>query len=431
MSRIAEARAWARAAEMAERGSLEAVDPQVWSAIRAEERRQRDTIDLIASENYASRAVLEAQGSIFTNKYAEGYPGHRYYGGCQYADVVEELAIERARALFGAEHANVQPHSGSQANAAAYLALLEPGDTVLSMSLTHGGHLTHGSTFNFSGRLYRFFFYGVERESERIDYDQVEHLARLHRPRLLLAGASAYPRVIDFARLGEIASSVGALFMVDMAHIAGLVAGGVHPSPLPLADVVTTTTHKTLRGPRAGMILCRARHASAIDRAVFPGTQGGPLMHVIAAKAVALGEAMRPEFATYQRQVLANAQALAGELAQRGLRVVSGGTDNHLLLVDVTPLRLTGAQAEVALEAAQIAVNKNLIPYDPRPPRETSGIRLGTAAVTTRGFGQAEMEAVGALIERVLRHPDDAATLRAVRAEVQRLALRFPVPGGG
>jgi len=408
--------------------ALAAADPEIWSAIQAEARRQQETIELIASENYVSHAVLEAQGSVLTNKYAEGYPGHRYYGGCQHVDVVERLAIERACALFGAEHANVQPHSGSQANAAAYLALLQPGDTVLSMSLPHGGHLTHGSAFNFSGRLYRFFFYGVDRESERLDYDEMAVLARRHRPRLLLAGASAYPRTIDFRRLAEIARSVDALLMVDMAHIAGLVAAGVHPSPVPHADVVTTTTHKTLRGPRAGIILCTARWASAIDKAVFPGTQGGPLMHIIAAKAVALREAMAPDFVHYQRQIVANARALAGELTARGLRLVSGGTDNHLLLIDVSPLGLTGAQAEVALEAAGIGANKNLIPYDQRGPRETSGVRLGTSAVTTRGFREPQMKAVARLISRALRQPEDAANLRAVRLEAQELSRRFPIP---
>ncbi len=407
---------------------LAAADPEVWSAIQAERRRQKETVALIASENYVSRAVLEAQGSVLTNKYAEGYPGHRYYGGCQYVDVVERLAMERACALYGAEHANVQPHSGSQANAAAYLALLQPGDTVLSMSLAHGGHLTHGSPVTSSGRLYRFVFYGVSRASERIDYDDVAALAREHRPRLLLAGASSYPRIIDFQRLQTIAAEVGALLMVDMAHIAGLVAGGQHPSPLPYADVVTSSTHKTLRGPRSGLILCRARWARAIDKAVFPGTQGGPLEHIIAAKAVALGEAMAPGFAGYQRQVVANARALAAALASQGLRLVSGGTDNHLLLVDLSSTGLTGAQAEVALEAAGITCNKNLIPYDTRGPRETSGIRLGTAAVTTRGFAGPEMAEVGRLIGRVLREPGDAAVLRAVRGAAQELCRRFPVP---
>lgn len=421
-SRPAAARA---AAEL----SLAATDSEVYAAIRAEARRQQETIELIASENYVSRAVLEAQGSILTNKYAEGYPGHRYYGGCQWVDVVERLAIERAQALFGAEHANVQPHSGSQANAAAYLALLHPGDTVLSMRLAHGGHLTHGSRVNFSGRLYRFFFYGVSRETERIDYDEVARLAREHRPKLLLAGASAYPRTIDFARLAEIAQEVGARLMVDMAHIAGLVAAGEHPSPVPHADVVTTTTHKTLRGPRAGLILCRRQWAEAIDKAVFPGTQGGPLEHVVAAKAVALREAMSPEFARYQRQVVANARALAAELVAQGLRLVSGGTDNHLLLVDLSSTGLTGAQAEAALEAAGIACNKNLIPFDTRSPRETSGIRLGTAAITTRGFREEEAREVARLIGRVLREPNDAAVLRAVRREAQELCKSFPIPG--
>lgn len=414
--------------EEGELSPLRVTDPQIWSAIQAEIRRQQDTLELIASENYVSRAVLEAQGSVLTDKYAEGYPGHRYYSGCQYADEAECLAIERAQALFGAEHANVQPHSGSQANAAAYLALLRPGDTVLSMRLAHGGHLTHGAEFNFSGRLYRFFFYGVDRKTERIDYDEVERLAQEHRPKLLLAGASAYPRVIDFARLAEIAHGVGARLMVDMAHIAGLVAAGVHPSPVPHADVVTTTTHKTLRGPRAGMILCRQELASTIDKAVFPGSQGGPLMHIIAAKAVALREAMRPEFAAYARQIVANARAMADELARLGLRVVSGGTDNHLLLVDLSITGLTGARAELALESAGIAVNKNLIPYDTRGPRETSGIRLGTAAATTRGLREEEMREVARLISRILRNPDDEAQIHAARDQVRALCMRFPIP---
>ncbi len=406
---------------------LAAADPEIHAAIVAEARRQQETIELIASENYVSRAVLEAQGSILTDKYAEGYPGHRYYGGCQYVDAIERLAMERARALFGAEHANVQPHSGSQANAAAYLALLRPGDTALSMSLAHGGHLTHGSRVNFSGRFYRFIFYGVSRETERIDYDDLAELARRHRPKLIIAGASSYPRVIDFSRLSDIAREVDALLLVDMAHIAGLVAAGQHPSPVPYADVVTTSTHKTLRGPRAGMILCRAQWAAAIDKGVFPGTQGGPLEHVIAAKAVALREAMRPSFVRYQRRVVANARALAQGLAAQGLRIVSGGTDNHLLLVDVGALGLTGAQAEVSLETAGIACNKNLIPFDARGPRDTSGIRLGSAAVTTRGFREEEMRQVAGLVVRVLHRPDDAAVLRTVRHEAQELCRRFPV----
>ncbi|MGQ9682943.1 MAG: serine hydroxymethyltransferase [Anaerolineae bacterium] len=408
--------------------TLAAVDSEVLAYIHAEATRQQDTIELIASENYVSQAVLEAQGSILTNKYAEGYPDHRYYGGCEFVDQIERLAIERACALFGAEHANVQPHSGSQANAAAYLALLQTGDTVLSMSLAHGGHLTHGSAFNFSGRLYRFVFYGVDPQTERLDYDEVARLAQEHRPRLLVAGASAYPRIIDFARLAEIARSVDALLMVDMAHIAGLVAAGLHPSPIPHADVVTTTTHKTLRGPRAGMILCRKQWANAIDKAVFPGSQGGPLMHIIAAKAVALREAMGPAFAGYQRQIVANAQALAEELAGGGLRLVSGGTDNHLLLVDVSPLGLSGAAAERALEAAGIAANKNLIPYDRLGPRETSGIRLGTAAVTTRGFREAEMRLVAGMIRRVLGEPDNVDNLATVRAEARALCRTHPIP---
>jgi glycine hydroxymethyltransferase len=407
---------------------LARVDPELFAVFVAERKRQQETLELIASENYVGAHVLAAQGSILTNKYAEGYPGQRYYGGCEYVDVAEQLAIDRACTLFGAEHANVQPHSGSQANAAAYMAMLQPGDTILAMSLAHGGHLTHGHPINFSGQIYNFVHYGVDRDQERIDYGQVQELALQHKPRLLLAGASAYSRIIDFPRLRAIADLVGAYLMVDMAHIAGLVAGGAHPSPVPYADVVTTTTHKTLRGPRGGLVLCRQALARDIDRAVFPGTQGGPLMHIIAAKAVALRLAMAPAFKAYTRRVVDNARALASPLQAEGLRIVSGGTDNHLMLVDVRPVGLTGAGAEKALERASIATNKNMIPYDPNPPRVTSGIRIGTAAVTTRGMGLEEMALVASWIAEVLRAPEDEALLAQVRGDVHALCTRFPVP---
>jgi len=407
---------------------LATVDPELFAMFVAERKRQQETLELIASENYVGAHVLAAQGSILTNKYAEGYPGHRYYGGCQYVDVAEQLAIDRACTLFGAEHANVQPHSGSQANAASYLALLDPGDTVLAMSLAHGGHLTHGHKINFSGQFYHFVHYGVDRDDERIDYVQVHELAQQHKPRLLLAGASAYSRIIDFPRLRAIADQVGAYLMVDMAHIAGLVAGGVHPSPVPYADVVTTTTHKTLRGPRGGLILCRKELARDIDRAVFPGIQGGPLMHIIAAKAVALRLAMAPSFRAYTRQVVDNARALADALQEAGLRIVSGGTDNHLMLVDVRPVGLTGAEAEAALERAGIATNKNMIPYDPNPPRVTSGVRIGTPAVTTRGMGLDEMAQIARWIGQVLAAPDDDVLIARVRKDVRALCARYPVP---
>jgi glycine hydroxymethyltransferase len=410
-------------------GGYSEVDPQVFAAIQGERRRQVEHIELIASENYVSPAVLAAQGSVLTNKYAEGYPGRRYYGGCQYMDVVEQLAIDRARELFGAEHANVQPHSGSQANAAVYLAFLAPGDTVLAMNLAHGGHLTHGSPVNASGKLYNFVHYGVSRETELIDYDQAARLAAEHRPRLIVAGASAYSRVIDFPRLQAIADEVGAYFVVDMAHIAGLVAVGLHPSPVPHADVVTTTTHKTLRGPRAGLILCKEKWARAIDRAIFPGTQGGPLMHVVAAKAVALGEAFSPEFARYQQRILDNARTLAAELAAGGLRIVSGGTDNHLALVDLTAAGISGKEAEEALDAVCITVNKNMIPYDPKPPNVTSGIRVGSPAVTTRGFGTEEMRIVADCIAQAVHNPHDEKIRRTVLERTQELCCRFPVPG--
>ena len=408
--------------------SLAVVDPEVYAAIRGEERRQREGIELIASENYVSRAVREATASVLTNKYAEGYPGKRYYGGCEFVDVVENLARERVKRLFGAEHANVQPHSGSQANLAAYLALLEPGDTILAMNLAHGGHLTHGSPVNFSGQLFNVVFYGVDHETERIDYDQVAALAREHRPRLIVAGATAYPRAIDFARFRAIADEVGAYFMVDMAHIAGLVAADLHPDPVPYADVVTSTTHKTLRGPRGGLILSKATYARDVDRAVFPQMQGGPLMHIIAAKAVAFHEALQPEFLDYQRQIVTNARALAQRLQSNGLRIVSGGTDNHLMLVDLTDAGVTGKEAEKALERAGITVNKNMIPYDSRSPFVTSGIRLGTPAVTTRGFTEAEMLQVADWITRVIAHIDEEPVIRQVREEVLELCLRFPVP---
>jgi glycine hydroxymethyltransferase len=408
---------------------LEAVDPQLLEAIRGERRRQRDQIELIASENHVSQAVLVAQGSVLTNKYAEGYPAHRYYGGCEFVDVAEELARARAKLLFAADHANVQPHSGAQANGAAYLALLQPGDTVLAMKLDQGGHLTHGARFNFSGQFYHFVHYELNRATEMLDYEAIAALAKEHKPRLIVAGGSAYARVIDFARLRAIADRVGARLMVDMAHIAGLVAAGVYPSPIPHCDVVTSTTHKTLRGPRGGLILCKAEHAKAIDKAVFPGLQGGPLMHIVAAKAVAFAEALRPEFKTYARAVVSNAQRLAGRLAEGGLRIVSGGTDNHLMLVDVRGAGVTGQQAEDVLHQVGITVNKNLIPFDPAPPRVTSGIRLGTPAVTTRGFGLAEMDSVADCILRALHEPGDEALKRQLREITLNLCARFPVPG--
>ncbi len=404
-------------------------DPEVARAIRSEVERQQTNINLIASENYASKAVLEAQGTVLTNKYAEGYPGRRYYGGCEFVDAVEEVAVARAKTLFEAKHANVQPHSGAQANMAAYFALLDPGDTVMGMSLDHGGHLTHGSQVNFSAKLYNFVPYGVDRELELIDYAEVERLAKEHRPKLIVAGATAYTRIIDFPRLRQIADDTGARLMVDMAHIAGLVATGEHPSCVPYADVVTSTTHKTLRGPRGGMIFTTEELAKDVDRAVFPNAQGGPLMHVIAAKAVAFGEAMTPEFTAYQKAIRSNASALADGLRGGGLRLVSGGTDNHMVLVDVTPLDITGREAEDALGRVNIVANRNAIPYDPKPPRIASGMRLGTPAVTSRGFGTSEMEQLSALIIRTVTNIDDEAVEREVRAEVLGLASRFPVPG--
>ena len=409
--------------------SLSDIDPRVAAAIEQDNQRQRFNINLIAAENYASRAVLEAQGSLLTNKYAEGYPGNRYYGGCQNVDLVEGLAIERAKKLFSAEHANVQPHSGAQANMAAYFSLLEHGDTVLAMSLAHGGHLSHGSAFNFSGKLYKFVPYGVNRETEIIDYNQLEKLTLEHRPRLIVAGASSYPRIIDFARFRQIADMVDAKLMADIAHLAGLVAAGVHPSPVPYTDVVTSTTHKTLRGPRGGFILCQSQWSSKIDNNVFPGMQGGPLMHVIAAKAVAFLEAMQPEFASYQRAVLQNAKALASELNNLGLRLVTGGTDNHIVLVDLSQTGITGNAAEKALDAAGITVNKNVIPFDPHAPQIASGIRLGTPAVTARGFGVKEMEQVARLIARVLSNLGNESVYDEIQHQASEMCRKFPVPG--
>jgi glycine hydroxymethyltransferase len=408
---------------------LSQTDPEVSRVLYMEGKRQRETINLIASENYVSRAVLEAEGSFLTNKYAEGYPQKRYYGGCENMDIVEGLAIQRAKELFRAEHANVQPHSGAQANMAAYYALLDYGDTVLGMSLAHGGHLTHGDKASFSGKSYNFIPYGLNRETERIDYQELERLTLKHKPRLIVAGASSYPRIIDFERFRHIADLVGARLMADMAHIAGIVAVGLHPTPVPYADVVTSTMHKTLRGPRSGFILCRRQLAASIDAAVFPEMQGGPLMHVIAAKAVALYEAMQPSFVEYQRAVLNNALVLAGELQRLGLRLVSGGTDNHLLLVDLSDTGVTGKEAEEALERTGIVVNRNAIPFDPRPPRITSGIRLGTPAVTTRGFGSEEMKHIASLIVKVITNIGDDNIQRQVSEEVSQLCQRFTTPG--
>jgi glycine hydroxymethyltransferase len=407
--------------------SLQETDPEIAAAIRHEVERQAGGLELIASENFVSNAVLEAAGSVFTNKYAEGYPGRRYYGGCEHVDVVERLAIDRAKALFGAEHANVQPHSGAQANMAVYLALLQPGDTVLGLNLSHGGHLTHGHPLNFSGKLYTIVPYGVRREDERLDYDEIERLAVEHKPKLIMVGASAYPRVIDFARIRAVATQVGAAMVTDMAHIAGLVAGGVHPSPIPHSDFVTTTTHKTLRGPRAGLVLCKEPFAKDLDRSVFPGVQGGPLVHIIAAKAVCFKEAAEPTFAQYQRRIVANAARLASAIAAHGFRLVSGGTDNHLMLVDVWSKGLTGKDATTALGHAGITVNQNTIPFDQNPPLKASGIRIGTPAVTTRGMGEAEMDLIGELIARVLASPTDDQVHRMVRAEVEALCRTFPL----
>ena len=408
---------------------LDRIDPAVAAAIENENRRQRDSIVLIASENYTSRAVIEAQAQLMTNKYAEGYPGRRYYGGCEFVDVVESLAIDRARELFGAEHANVQAHSGAQANMAAYFAVLEPGDTVLGMQLDMGGHLTHGAGVNFSGNLYKFVPYGVDRETETIDYDQVAQLAKEHKPKLIVAGCSAYSRVLDFPRFREIADSVGALLMVDMAHISGLIAGGAHPSPFPHAQIVTSTTQKTLRGPRGGMILTEEELGRKVDFAVFPYMQGGPFMHVIAAKAVCFGEALQPEFARYAHQVVANAQVMAQELSEAGVRLVAGGTDNHLMLVDLTPLGINGRQAERAMESVDIVANKNAIPYDQLPPRRASGLRLGTPAITSRGMEEEDTRQVAKLIVRILGNIGDEAAMSEIRDDVRHLSNRFPVPG--
>jgi glycine hydroxymethyltransferase len=406
--------------------ALKASDPAIYAAIKAEEVRQREKILLIASENFASPAVLAAQGSLMTNKYAEGYPGKRYYGGCQYVDTAESLAIERCKQLFGAEHVNVQPHSGSQANMAVYLAVLKPGDVILGMNLAQGGHLTHGSKVNFSGTLFQSFFYGVNRETERIDYDEVQRIAEECRPRMLVVGASAYARTLDFPRFQQIAKSVGAYVLVDMAHIAGLVAAGLHPSPVPYADFVTTTTHKTLRGPRGGVIMCKAEHARAVDKIVFPGMQGGPLMHVIAAKAVAFKEALAPSFKRYQQQVLANARALAAGLIERGYKVVSGGTDTHLMLVNLNSRGVTGKDAETVLDASGIIVNKNAVPYDEKPPAVASGIRIGSPIVSTRGMKEKDMAKIVALIDRVLQAPQDAKVQSDVRAQAKALCKKFP-----
>jgi glycine hydroxymethyltransferase len=409
---------------------LRKVDPQVVEAMNLELGRQRDKIELIASENFVSRAVMEAMGTVLTNKYAEGYPGKRYYGGCEYVDIVEDLARDRAKELFGAEHANVQPHSGAQANMAVYLAVLKPGDTVLGMNLAHGGHLTHGSHVNFSGILYNFVAYGVDPQNQRIEYEEVRRLAIEHKPKMIVAGASAYPRVIDFPKLREIADEVGAMLMVDMAHIAGLVATGVHPSPVPYAEFVTTTTHKTLRGPRGGLILCREAYAKVIDKAVFPGVQGGPLMHIIAAKAVSFGEALQPEFKDYSEKVVANAKVLAESLVAEGLNLVSGGTDNHLILLDLQNINLTGKVAEHILDEIGVTVNKNAIPFDPTSPFVTSGIRIGTAAVTSRKMDTEAMKKIAEIIALTLKNPEDAAVHDQVRGKVKALTEQFPLYRG-
>jgi glycine hydroxymethyltransferase len=407
--------------------SLAETDPEIADAIRNEIHRQNSGLELIASENFVSRAVLEAAGSVMTNKYAEGYPGKRYYGGCEFVDVAERAAIDRAKALFGAEHANVQPHSGAQANMAVYMTLLKPGETVLGMNLAHGGHLTHGHPLNFSGKLYTIVPYGVRKDDERLDYDELDRLADEHKPKMILVGASAYPRVIDFPRIQETGRRIGAKVVTDMAHIAGLVAAGVHPTPIPHADFVTTTTHKTLRGPRGGLVLCREQYAKDLDRSVFPGVQGGPLMHIIAAKAVCFREAAEPSFGEYQRQIVANASRLARALIAAGFRLVSGGTDNHLMLVDVFSKGLTGKVAEAALGKAGITVNKNAIPFDTNPPMVASGVRIGTPAVTTRGMREGEMDTIADLIARALATPDDDRALGMVRAEVEGLCRKFPL----
>ncbi len=409
--------------------TLQSSDPAIWNAIVNERRRQVDGLELIASENYTSAAVMEAAGTVLTNKYAEGYPGKRYYGGCENVDVIEDIARDRAKELFGAEHANVQPHAGSQANMAAYMSVLNAGDTILAMNLAHGGHLTHGMHLNFSGKLYNAVHYGVRENDHRIDFDQVASLAKEHKPKMIVAGASAYPREIDHAKFAEIAKSVGALFMVDMAHYAGLVAGGIHNSPVPHADFVTSTSHKTLRGPRSGFVLCRKEHAANVDRSVFPGIQGGPLMHIVAAKAVCFGEAMKPDFKAYAQQIVDNAKTLAETLMSGGLRLVSGGTDNHLMMCDVTTIGLSGKVAEHALDAAGITVNKNMIPYDQRKPMDPSGIRIGTAALTTRGMKSDEMKRVGAWILAALKSHEDATAIERIRAEIADFAKAYAVPG--
>ncbi|MGE0104397.1 MAG: serine hydroxymethyltransferase [Blastocatellales bacterium] len=409
--------------------SLAESDPEIYKAIVNETRRQNEGLELIASENFVSEGVLEAAGSIFTNKYAEGYPGRRYYGGCEFTDVVETLAIERAKELFGAEHVNVQPHSGSQANMAVYLSACQYGDTIMGMDLSHGGHLTHGHPLNFSGKSFNVVSYGVRREDETIDYEQMEQLAREHKPKLIVCGASAYSRIIDFERIAAIARGVGAMVMADIAHIAGLVAAGLHPSPVPHCDFVTSTTHKTLRGPRSGIIMCKEQYAKDIDRNVFPGIQGGPLVHIIAAKAVAFKEALQPEFRDYQQQVIRNASAMAAALGEHGFRIVSGGTDNHVFLLDVFSKGLTGKEAEKSLEAAHITVNKNTIPFDTNPPLKASGIRIGTPAVTTRGMKEDEMRAIASLIARVLQAPADETVRQDVSVDVKSLTSRFPLYG--
>jgi glycine hydroxymethyltransferase len=414
--------------QLLESHTLAAADPEIFAAISNEERRQRDNLELIASENYASRAVREANASVMTNKYAEGYPGKRYYGGCEFVDVAETLAIERLRKLFGAEHANVQPHAGAQANMAVLMAVLQPGDTLLGMSLAHGGHLTHGTKVSFSGKLYNAVAYGVRKEDELIDFDQVRTLAREHKPKLIIAGASAYPRTMEYAPFREIANEIGATFLVDMAHIAGLVATGLHPSPVPLADFVTSTTHKTLRGPRGGLILTTAAYAQAIDKSVFPGIQGGPFMHTIAAKAVAFAEALEPSFTTYQQQVIVNARAMGEELQRAGARLVGGGTDTHLLLVDLTPKGLTGKAVEAYLDEIRITVNKNAIPFDPQKPAVTSGIRIGSPAITSRGFDEADAREVGKIIGEALGDVETGAKKAALLARVAELASHHDVP---
>jgi glycine hydroxymethyltransferase len=409
--------------------SLAETDPEIAAAIQNETHRQAEGLELIASENFVSRAILEAAGSVMTNKYAEGYPGRRYYGGCEFVDVAESLAISRAKQLFGAEHANVQPHSGAQANMTVYFATVKPGDTVLGMNLAHGGHLTHGHPLNFSGKLYNIVPYGVRKDDERIDYEELERLAHQHKPQMIMVGASAYPRAIDYPRIAAVSKAIGSVMVVDMAHIAGLVAVGVLPSPVPHADFVTSTTHKTLRGPRAGLVLCREQYAKEIDKSLFPGVQGGPLMHIIAAKAVCFKEAMEPSFLAYQQQTLANAQALARALTNSGFRLVSGGTDNHLMLVDVFSKGVTGKVAEASLGKAGITVNKNAIPFDQNPPMVASGIRVGTPALTTRGMREAEMETIGAMIARVLAAPDDDRVISMVKTEVENLCRQFPLYG--